>query len=262
MNDQMNNTSGNRSGGHKMDETELSRNDQMRRDAGVDSSYNSGIGSGASDVGSGSVGVTDDDLRSIDTDDVRVSSGSTAMSGRTIAAVFTDWNGASRAVEELRNVGFGDAEIGIARVADDGDKLQGSGTAEVKDQAKGVAGGVATGAAVGGVTGLLAALASLLIPGVGPIVAGGVLATTFGSAAGAAVAGAGIGAGIGAVAGGLVGSLTSIGLPEEEARSYEEALRSGSTLVTVSSMDRTTEAKRILERNGGRSNSPNYDTMT
>ena len=99
---------------------------------------------------------------------------------------------------------------------------------------------LATGAALGGATGLLAALASLAIPGVGPIIAGGVLGTTL------------AGAGIGAAAGGLIGALTSLGLSEEDARYYEEGIRSGGTLVTVHDNARTADAVRVLEQFGGR----------
>jgi hypothetical protein len=176
---------------------------------------------------------------------------------RTVAAVFHNWNDATRAVNKLRDAGFDDDSIGIARLDNDHNKVQQVNTSgEVKDDAENVAGGVATGAAVGGVAGLLAALASLAIPGVGPIVAGGMLATTFGTAAGTAIAGAGVGAGIGAATGGLIGALTSLGLSEDEARSYESDMRNGSTLVTVrADHGRADEVIRMLQQMGGETRS-------
>lgn len=176
---------------------------------------------------------------------------------RTVAAVFRNWDDATRAVNNLRDAGFDDDRIGIARLDSDKNRVQQmDAKGEVKDDAAKVAGNVATGAAVGGVTGLLAALASLAIPGVGPIVAGGVLATTFGTAAGTAIASAGVGAGIGAAAGGLIGAMTSLGLSEEEARYYESDMRSGSTLVTLrADHGRADDAIRMLQQMGGETRS-------
>ena len=171
---------------------------------------------------------------------------------RTIAAIFRNWDDASRAVGKLQDAGFDDSQIGIARLdSEKGNVRTTNATGATKDDGERVAGGIATGAAVGGVAGLLAALASLAIPGVGPIVAGGVLATTFGSTAGAAIAGAGVGAGIGAATGGLIGALTSLGLSEDEARAYESGMRSGGTLVTVRADGRADEAARKLQQMGG-----------
>jgi uncharacterized protein (TIGR02271 family) len=87
---------------------------------------------------------------------------------------------------------------------------------------------------VGGVLGLLAGVGALAIPGIGPIIAGGALASTL------------AGAGIGAAAGGLVGALVGMGVPEEEARYYDRAVREGGILVTVRAPIRAVEARRIL----------------
>jgi uncharacterized protein (TIGR02271 family) len=53
------------------------------------------------------------------------------------------------------------------------------------------------------------------------------------------------GAGVGAVAGGLIGALTTAGVPEEHARYYEEGVRRGGTLVTVSASD--ADADRVMD---------------
>jgi len=72
---------------------------------------------------------------------------------------------------------------------------------------------------------------------VGPILAAGPLVTAL------------AGAGIGAAAGGLIGALTEAGIPEEEARLYEEGVRRGGALVTVISPDdRVDLAADILNR--------------
>jgi hypothetical protein len=67
------------------------------------------------------------------------------------------------------------------------------------------------------------------VPGLGPVVAAGWLAAT---ALGAVVGGA-----VGASAGGIVGALSNSGVSEEEAEVYAEAVRRGSTLISVKVSD-------------------------
>ena len=164
----------------------------------------------------------------------------------TVARVFDSWSSASQAVDALRTANFRDDQIGILSLDRKSGEVRNSNVrnGEIVDDGTKVASGVATGAAVGGAAGLLAALASLVIPGVGPIIAGGVLATTVGTTL--------AGAGIGAATGGLIGALTSLGFSEEDARYYDEGIRSGGTLVTVHDSNRNEEALRILEQFGGR----------
>jgi hypothetical protein len=108
--------------------------------------------------------------------------------------------------------------------------------------------GAVTGAVAGGILGGLGAwlvgLGALAIPGVGPFLAAGAFAT--------ALAGAAVGAGVGAIAGALIG----MGIPEEEARYYEQEARSGRTLVTVRNAGRSDEARTIMQRHGA------YDFQT
>jgi len=61
----------------------------------------------------------------------------------------------------------------------------------------------------------------LAIPGIGPLLVAGPVAAAL------------AGASIGAAAGGLIGGLVDLGVPDEEARRYTEAVRAGATLVTV-----------------------------
>jgi len=81
----------------------------------------------------------------------------------------------------------------------------------------GAAIGVGTGAVLGGA---LAAM-GLAIPGIGPVLVAGPVAAAL------------AGASIGAAAGGVIGVLVDLGVPDEEARRYTEAVRAGATLVTV-----------------------------
>ena len=90
--------------------------------------------------------------------------------------------------------------------------------------------GAGTGAALGGAAGLALALAPIAIPGIGPILAAGPIIAAM------------AGAGIGALAGGVIGGLRSLGVPEEEAHYYAEAVRRGGILVTVAA-DRKAQAE-------------------
>lgn len=165
----------------------------------------------------------------------------------TAVDIFTDKAQADRALEALHNAGFSDDQIGFirrdlrdtetGRVATDATETEA--TTEEKSAA------AATGAVGGGILGgLLGAAAALVIPGIGPAVAGGILVTTLGGAA------------IGAVAGGLIGALTNMGIPEEEARYYQQELAAGRTLLTVNAGSRYNEALALLRSHGA------YDVYT
>lgn len=89
--------------------------------------------------------------------------------------------------------------------------------------------GAGIGAVVGGAAGLLTGLGIMAIPGLGPVVAVGWLATTA------------LGAVAGGATGGIVGSLITLGVPEDHAHVYSEAVRRGGTLLAVQSEDRNIE---------------------
>lgn len=161
-----------------------------------------------------------------------------------VVGVFEDRDRAEQAVNDLRQAGFTDDQIGFAYRGEEGAQ---SGTTDIShgDDAGDAAGGAASGILTGGVLGgLLGAGAALLIPGFGPAIAGGILAATLGGAA------------IGATAGGLIGALTGMGVPEEEAQYYSGEFESGRIIVTVQADGRRQEAVAILQRYGA------YDAAT
>ncbi|MGH2351469.1 MAG: general stress protein [Chloroflexota bacterium] len=162
---------------------------------------------------------------------------------RAVAGLFRERGDAERAINDLKDAGFRPDDVGVAmrdRNAQ-GELVQETGT----KAAEGAVSGAVGGGLLGGVVGWLVGIGALAIPGIGPVVAGGALATSFGIAGGTAVAGAGIGA----AAGGLVGALVGIGIPEEEARYFEQGFREGGVLVTVRADGRASDALAILERN-------------
>jgi len=155
----------------------------------------------------------------------------------TVVGLFRERQQAELAIQELKQQGFTDSQIGVLMQdrKEQKDLADTTGTKVSEAAASGaIGGGVA-----GGILGLLAGVGALAIPGVGPIVAGGALASTL------------AGAGIGAAAGGLLGALVGMGIPEEDAQYFETGVRSGGILVTVEAGSRIDEARRILQGRGG-----------
>ena len=151
--------------------------------------------------------------------------------GRTVVGMFARRADAESAIRDLKSAGFTDDQIGVA-VPETlrADSAGGGATA-----GEGAVAGALSGGIVGGLIGLLG---SILVPGLGPLVVGGVLASAL------------TGAGIGAATGGLVGALMGLGIPEEDARHFDQGLRAGGALVTVGAGRRTDEALRVLQRHG------------
>ena len=156
--------------------------------------------------------------------------------GETVVGLFQDQPSAEAAIQRLTAAGFLEQQIGVA-VRDREQQqaiTEGTGT----QAAEGATGGALGGGVVGGVIGLLAGVGALAIPGIGPVIAGGALASTL------------AGAGIGAAAGGLLGALVGMGIPEEDAKHFEEGFRQGGILVTVNAGTRVAEAREALSEDG------------
>ncbi len=95
------------------------------------------------------------------------------------------------------------------------------------------AGGVA-GMGVGAVLGWVAGIGALAIPGVGPFIAAGPIVAALSGAA------------IGGATGGILGALVGVGIPEFEAKQYENKIRSGNILISVHT-EESEERKRVKE---------------
>ena len=177
----------------------------------------------------------------------------------TVIGVFNDQMTAQRAIERLKDAGFAPSDIGILMQNQQGAQnlAAQTGTKAGEDAGKGaVAGGL-----LGALGGLLVGVGALAIPGIGPVVAGGPLAAGLGAVLGSTATGAVVGAGVGAIAGALIG----MGVPENEARVYEDRFRQGRILVTVKAgFNRYDEAWRILRNAGAEDinfNNPQYGTQ-
>jgi uncharacterized membrane protein len=166
---------------------------------------------------------------------------------QTILSIFRDRESASKAIDALQVAGYNPKQD-ISVIARD---MEGSGTTGTTGEhvIDGAASGSATGAVVGGLAGLLIGIGALAIPGIGGLLIGGPLAAALGLTGAAATTVSG--ALTGALAGGLVGALVGLGVPEDEAKVYEERVKEGGVLVAVPVKDNNeTMARNILENNG------------
>lgn len=145
---------------------------------------------------------------------------------KVVVGLYDQFEDARRAVEELVQNGFQRDNISLIANNARGEFKDYTGDEETgKEVGESAAGGAGIGAVVGGLGGLLAGLGLLTIPGIGPVLAAGPLVSAL------------AGAGIGAAAGGLIGGLIELGIPDDKAKTYEEGVRRGGTLVTVTAPD-------------------------
>lgn len=141
-------------------------------------------------------------------------------------------------VDRLKSGGFLSTNISVL-LAD----AEGSKEFAVDNQTKapeGAATGAGAGAAIGGVLGWLAGIGTLAIPGVGPLIAAGPIMAALGGAA------------VGGALGGLAGALVGMGIPEYEAKRYEERIKGGRVLIAVHAedSDEVDRAKEVFESVG------------
>ena len=156
---------------------------------------------------------------------------------KTIVGLFDTFDEAKKAATDLESAGISHNDISIVANNESGQYAANSadttttGAPHVSGHAIGH--DAVVGAEYGGVAGLLLGLTGLAIPGLGWIATAGWLGGMI------------LGAATGAVVGGLVGALTSVGVPEEDAAHYNEAVRRGGILLAVRAQD--TQAQRVAE---------------
>jgi uncharacterized membrane protein len=160
------------------------------------------------------------------------------MSKTQVFCIAKSHSQAEQIVERLQSSGFPSNEISI--LLPDTEGKHDIGHVKATKAPEGAATGATAGGVTGGVLGLLAGIGALAIPGVGPFIAAGPIMAALSGAA------------IGGTAGGVVGGLVGLGIPEIEAKRYEEKLRSGNYLIAVHTHDGDQEdrAKEIFKNAG------------
>lgn len=150
--------------------------------------------------------------------------------------------GPSSTPSTFRNVKDMQAGRELGSTSDRG-RAQQLGTEDSTKMPEGSTTGALTGGIIGGSLGLLAGIGAIAIPGLGAFVAAGpIVAALSGSA-------------VGGVTGLLLGALVGYGIPEYEAKRYEEGLKRGKVLLAVlaRNSDQIEKAKRIMQEVGAES---------
>ena len=145
------------------------------------------------------------------------------MSKTSVFGIVKTHAQAEQLVEFLQSAGFPASEISI--LLPDNQGKHDIGHVKATKAPEGATTGATTGGVTGGVLGLLAGIGALAIPGVGPFIAAGPIMAALSGAA------------IGATTGGIVGGLIGLGIPEIEAKRYEDKLRNGNYLIAVHTKD-------------------------
>ncbi|MFT3881615.1 MAG: hypothetical protein QM703_18370 [Gemmatales bacterium] len=157
---------------------------------------------------------------------------------KMITSVFRDRYDAIDVYDWLRVLGYTPDQISVLM----SDQTRSYYANEVKEGkiergsklAEGAATGGALGTAIGAGLAAFAAIGtSLVLPGLGLVIAGPIAAAFAGG-------------GAGAVAGGLIGGLVGYGIPESNAKAYEEALRDGGVAVGV--VPRNSEEASLIKK--------------
>ena len=157
------------------------------------------------------------------------------MSHKSVYAIATSELQANVIVDNLLAAGFSTNDISVL-FPDKGTTHEFAHEKNTKAP-EGAVTGVAAGGVLGGTLGLLAGIGALAIPGVGPLIAAGpLLAALSGAAAGATI-------------GGIAGALIGVGIPELEAKRYENRVNEGNILISVHAVDadEVSRAKKVLQ---------------
>jgi len=115
-------------------------------------------------------------------------------------------------------------------------KMSGSNKAPEGATIGGISGGI-----IGGIIGSLVLAGSILAPGIGVLVAGPLVGALAGTAAGVG-------------AGGVLGGLIGLGIPEREAKYYEDALKEEGNMMIAARVPKevTPEIKALFEQFEGK----------
>lgn len=157
-------------------------------------------------------------------------------SNRMVSGLFRDRESAEAAYGSLSERGYGKDDVNLIMSDDTRKKYFTDDDSELGTKAwEGAGKGAAIGGGVGATLAAIAAIGTTLaLPGIGLLIAGPI-------AAGLA------GAGAGALTGGLIGALVGHGIPEEQAKHYEQGIRDGGIVMGV--QPRNDEDADYFEKN-------------
>lgn len=152
-----------------------------------------------------------------------------------VTATFKTRQAAEHSLRELEAIGITDEQTALIVT----DETRGK-SFQIKEGTKmdeGAAGGATAGGIIGALMGTMATATAVAIPGLNIVVAGAAISSLAGLGAGAA-------------AGGLIGALGGAGIPEHEAKIYEDELKEGSILLAIEAEDndQKDQVKKVLQK--------------
>lgn len=166
---------------------------------------------------------------------------------RVLLGVFDNRIHAQDAISDFESIGLNPKDISI--MMRDQEEARDIASDTGANVAEGAVSGATTGGIIGGIAGLLIGIGAIAIPGIGGLLVGGPIAAALGLSGAAATTATG--ALTGALAGGIVGALIGLGVPEEDARVYEERIKAGAILLAVPSPEeREEEVRAVFEEHG------------
>lgn len=172
---------------------------------------------------------------------------------RSVFGIIKNEADAQRVIDHLESVGFLASDISIifpekiksmrTSTKDLGEIKRSTGGLGHEKHTKapeGASTAAAAGGIVGGSIGLLAGIGAISIPGLGAFIAAGPLM--------AALSGSAIGGSLGL----LIGALVGMGIPEYEAKYYQDSLNAGNFLISIhtENTDELNKAKEIFKAEG------------
>lgn len=157
------------------------------------------------------------------------------LMSNTVTATFKTREAAFAALRDLEAVGITDKQVSM--VVSDETRGKSFNIEKSSKMDEGAAAGATVGGIIGAIAAAIAGAGALAIPGLNVIVAGSLISALAGLGAGAAT-------------GGLVGALIGAGIPEHEAKLYENEIKSGAILLAVHASNdvQRQEVKNILQR--------------
>ena len=157
---------------------------------------------------------------------------------KSVFGIATTQGQAEQIVQQLQTQGFASSEI--SALMPDTAGTHDIGHVKATKAPEGATTGATAGGVTGGVLGLLAGVGALAIPGLGPFIAAGPIMAALSGAA------------VGATTGGVLGGLVGLGIPEIEAKRYDEKLKKGNYLIAVHTdeSDDVDRAKNIFKTAG------------
>jgi hypothetical protein len=153
----------------------------------------------------------------------------------SIMATFKTRQAAESALVNLEALGITDEQISL--VVTDETRGNSFNIEEGSKLDEGAAAGATAGGLVGGIWGALGAATAMTIPGLNIVMVGTAVSAMAGLGAGAA-------------AGGFIGALVGSGIPEHEAKIYEDEIKSGAILMAVEpkDSDQKDQIQKVFER--------------